>query len=74
MARGLIPNEIARLRKVKVFSPNIHAQWQEEENERAFLEWCRKEEPLSPAGIPSRFLVADKTERWLRNLLSSLIP
>lgn len=43
--RGLIPQEIARLHKVRAFTPNVHAQWMMEENERAFLEWCRKEEP-----------------------------
>lgn len=43
--RGLIPQELARLSKVRAFTPNVHAQWQAEENERAFLEWCRKEEP-----------------------------
>ncbi len=44
MKRGLIQNEIARLQRVKVFTPNVHAQWMEEENERSFIEWCKKDE------------------------------
>ena len=43
--RGLIQQELKRLAHVKVFTPNVHAQWQAEENERALIEWARKEEP-----------------------------
>jgi len=47
---GLIPQELKRLEHVRVFTPNVHAQWQEEENQRALIEWARKEEdrPLRP--------------------------
>lgn len=77
MKYGLIPNEIRRLNRVNVFTPNVIAQWQEEENERSFLEWCREDqEPprISIAGLPSRLYEREKVRSWLGEFLIGLIP
>lgn len=41
--RNIIPKTLLRA-KARNFSPNMEHQMLEEENERAFLEWCRAEE------------------------------
>lgn len=46
---GLVNQELQHLHRVRVHSPNIRAQWQAEEDDRALIEWCRK----APAGEPS---------------------
>lgn len=56
--RGLIPEEIARLEKVRNFTPNVHAEWQAEEDERSFLEWCRKDLEEQPS------MFRDETKDW----------
>ena len=71
----MIPSTIARLEKVRAFTPNVHAQWLAEENERAFLEWCRKPEEkqtISIVGIPSQFYEREKVRPW--KWWSFLIP
>ena len=51
---GLIKQELKRLQKVKCFTPNLHAQWQQEENDRALRLWATKEErrELRPDNTP----------------------
>lgn len=72
--KGLIPEHLKRLQKVKVFTPNVHHQWQIEEDERALIEWARREEEQPKEGIyglPSRW--TDKKEPWYKKL-TMLLP
>ena len=75
--KGLIQKELARLEKVKAFTPNVHAQWMKEENERDFIRWCREEQPkqkISYAGLPSRLYEPVKEESFMRRFISQFLP
>lgn len=67
--RGLIPDEINRLKNVNVFTPNLHHQWEVEENERALIEWARKE--TKPSLIPDTNVYS---KRPIREVLKDLMP
>ena len=60
MTQGLIHQEILNLNRVRAFTRNVRHQWQEEENERAFIEWCNRPEsyeiiaPLETEETPFR--------------------
>lgn len=65
--KGIIPSTLNRL-KAKNFSPNMEHQMMQEENERSFLEWCRKEEPRH---LREDILDYDSTP-WYKRLVNEL--
>lgn len=68
---GLIPDTLNRLKRVRVFTPNVHYEWQQEENERSFLEWCRTDEvtELRPDTTPQDVLTGSDLIRFVKSFL-----
>lgn len=71
MKRGLIPDTILRLKKTNVFTPNVHHEWQREENERSLIEWARN--PL-PYDLPTDPQEPSHFWRGFKESVRGIIP